>query len=189
MRPQQKLVPNSPGIRPQQRRRIRVRAIGCGSLFLVLNIAELAIAHVESSPAQIKPGKPATIAFTIPHGCNGSATIGVDIKLPTSISETKTVAPKGWTGAITNGVAMFSGGTLDAKTKGAFTITFTAPKSDGVLKFPTVQKCVKGRNSWIEPPNTDGTEPEYPIPTVTVSSKTAKSTKSKPKHHHPDAQK
>ena len=139
-------------------------------------------AHVEPSPAVIRPGTIATVSFTIPHGCSGSPTIGVAIKLPAGLLDAKSTAPKGWTVTIRNSIATFRGGSLPAKTPGKFPITFTAPKNEGKLLFPTVQTCTVGKTSWTEPTPADGAEPDYPIPTVLVASSASKTTKTTKRH-------
>jgi periplasmic copper chaperone A len=147
------------------------RRIALVAALMLIAATGVAAAHVDSSPRKIKAGSAAVVTFTIPHGCDGSATTGVDIKIPAEITDAAAVAPKGWKGTVTNSVAVFSGGVLAAKAKGKFTIKFTAPDKIGVLSFPTVQRCVKGKTLWVEPANSDSSESSHPAPTVRVVAK------------------
>ena len=166
--------PNSLSIvRPARRSWLRrgFLATVVGSLVLVAMPVE---AHVEATPAVVKPGVKATITLTVPHGCLSSPTIKLAVKLPATVTGAVPVAPKGWKGMVSGSVATFTGGPLPVKQTARFGITFTAPKTEGTLAFPTVQTCVKGENAWIQKPLANGAEPDYPIPTVVVSSKTSK---------------
>lgn len=126
-------------------------------------------AHVEASPAIIRPSAPATVTLTVEHGCAGSPTTKLAVKAPSSVTKFAGIAPKGWKAAVNGSVLTFSGGTLGAKTEGKFSFSFIAPKTEGTLMFPTVQTCVKGQTSWIELPLANGKEPKLPAPMVKVS--------------------
>jgi periplasmic copper chaperone A len=150
---------------------LRPHRIALGAALCVIVVAGAAAAHVDTSPTKVKAGSAAVVTFTIPHGCNGSATTGVDIKIPTEITDAVAVAPKGWKATVSNSVAIFSGGMLGAKAKGKFTLKFTAPTKVGVLTFPTVQRCVKGKTLWVEPASADSSESSHPAPSVKVVAK------------------
>lgn len=162
---------------------MRRRWVLLASPLLGVAFASSASAHVVPSPAAVKPGTVATVAFTIPHGCSGSPTTTVAIKVPPSLTDVKTVAPKGWTGSVKNSVATFRGGSLPAKTKGKFSLTFTAPKTGGKLLFPTIQTCAVGKTSWTEPTPADGSVPDHPIPVVLVTSSPPKTKTTTPIHN------
>jgi periplasmic copper chaperone A len=132
-------------------------------------------AHLESSPSQVAPGASATITFTVAHGCAGSPTTKVRMKVPATLKDVTVRPPKGWTGSIAGSVATFSGPPIPAKSATSFKVSFTAPKTVGVLMFPSIQQCSKGENDWIERPLANGKEPEHPAPTVRVSTSLAKS--------------
>jgi periplasmic copper chaperone A len=141
-----------------------------------------ASAHLEGSPSQIAPGTSATITFTVAHGCAGSPTTKVTMKLPITLKDVKVQPPKGWTGSVAGSVATFTGPPIPAKSVTGFKVSFTAPKTLGVLTFPSIQQCSKGENDWIELPLANGKEPEHPAPKVLVSAAPAKSV-STSKHH------
>lgn len=147
------------------------RSLGLGTtaLALLVTTATGAGAHIHTSPKKVRPGASATVSFLIGHGCSGSPTTSVAIKVPATVSKVSGVAPKGWTALLSKSVVTFTGGTLADKTKGSFGVSFTAPAKTGPLLFPTVQSCVKGKNSWIDAPLANGEEPENPAPFVVVT--------------------
>ena len=151
----------------------RCFGLATAAFALLMTTALDASAHVHTSPQQVKPGTSATVFFAIGHGCSGSPTTSVAIKVPATVSKVSGVAPKGWTALLSKSVVTFTGGTLADKTKGSFGVSFTAPAKTGTLLFPTVQSCVKGKNSWIDAPLANGEEPENPAPLVMVANRLA----------------
>ena len=143
--------------------------LATATLAVLVTTASGAGAHVHTSPEQVKPGAPATVFFVIGHGCSGSPTTAVAIKVPAAATKISGVAPKGWSASISNWVVTFAGGTLADGVKASFGVRFTAPAKTGTLLFPTVQTCVKGKNSWIDAPLAGGGEPENPAPVVVVT--------------------
>ena len=122
----------------------------------VFGSAGVASAHVGVSPRVVKAGAKATVSLTIPHGCAGSPTTKVAVKAPASVNGLTARAPEGWTASVSGSVVTFAGGSLDAKTKGRFSFSFTAPKTEATLVFPTIQTCAKGETAWIELPLANG---------------------------------
>jgi periplasmic copper chaperone A len=149
----------------------RMMFCAVASALMVVITGHAASAHVHSSPDKVVSGASATVSFVIGHGCAGSPTTKVAIKVPSTVTKVNGVAPKGWKATVNGAVVTFSGSTLADKTKGLFGVSFVAPSKTGVLEFPTVQTCVKGETSWIQPTPASGKEPDYPIPTVTVIAK------------------
>ncbi len=155
----------------------RSLGLATATLAVLVTTASGAGAHVHTSPEKVKPGASATVFFVIGHGCTGSPTTAVAIKVPATVSNVSGVAPKGWTASVRNSVVTFTGGMLVDKTKGSFGVRFTAPAKTGTLFFPTVQTCAKGKNSWIDAPLAGGAEPENPAPFVAVTNTPAAATK------------
>ena len=135
----------------------------------LLAVAGTALAHIAPSPIAIEAGAPATITFNVEHGCAGSNTTGIDIKVPDGITDAAATAKSGWTTSAAGGVVKFGGGNLDAKTPDTFTITFTAPTTPGVINFPIVQHCVVGETDWIQIQEAGQPEPANPAAQVTVT--------------------
>jgi periplasmic copper chaperone A len=130
--------------------------------------APTAAAHVEPTPTKVKAGSRATIGFQIPHGCAGSPTTKLAVRLPTGLSDVTPVAKTGWTATVANGVLVFTGGPLPATKKSIFSFIATFPNTIGARSFPTVQTCVKGQTAWIQPSPGGQPEPEFPAPVVKV---------------------
>jgi periplasmic copper chaperone A len=135
----------------------------------LLVVAVPAWAHLEPSPSEVRPGKETTVTFTVAHGCSGSPTKKVSMKLPSGIIKPVVTGPKGWTATISGGTATFAGPPIAATKKTSITVRFTAPNRKGILVFPAVQYCVKGSTAWIEPTPPAGDEPDHPAPIVTVT--------------------
>ena len=149
-------------------RRAGFTSLATSGLLLVVG-AGLASAHVDPDPVAIEAGKPATVAFNIEHGCSGLPTISLAFKVPDGVTDAVPVSKDGWTSTAADGVITFSGGSLGSATPDSFSISFTAPATAGVIRFPVVQTCVQGELSWIEIPVDGQPEPEYPAPTITVT--------------------
>ncbi len=156
----------------------RSLGLATATLALLVITASGAGAHVHTSPERVKPGASATVSFVIGHGCSGSPTTSVAIKVPATVTKVSGVAPKGWTASVSDSIVTFSGGSLVDKAKGSFAVTFTAPAKTGTLLFPTVQTCAKGKNSWIDAPLANGSEPKNPAPFVAVTNTPAPAKKS-----------
>lgn len=141
---------------------------GCG--LAVFAGAGIASAHVEPDPAAVEGGTAATVGFSPEHGCDGSPTTGIDIKIPSGVSDAQPVAKEGWDAIVDGDVIRFSGGqSPDADGPDTFSITFTAPTTPGVINFPIVQTCAEGSTDWLDVAVEGGAEPEHPAPAVLVT--------------------
>ena len=133
--------------------------------------------------------------FVVPHGCAGSATIKLRVRIPDGVIVTQTEPKAGWTvdetkgkytaeydhrGAkVAEGVkeVAWSGSRLPDKTREEFVIeTFLTGslKPDTSLFVPVVQECEQGTSRWIEIPH-DGAlhshELKWPAPGVRLMPK------------------
>lgn len=130
--------------------------------------ASPATAHVHTDPMTVKPGARATVAFRITHGCDGSPTVKVALRLPAGVTRATPVAVAGWKASARGRVVTWSGGRLAPTATQAFALTATFPATEGVLAFPMVQTCVKGENAWIDPTVAGQPEPAHPAPMIGV---------------------
>lgn len=162
----------SVAVRSRSTRRVVFVALTTAATF-GLTVASVS-AHLERSPTRVKPGASATITFTVAHGCAGSPTTKITMLLPARITNVVARGPKQWTASVAGGPATFSGDPVPANKPTAISLSFTAPKTEGVLSFPAVQQCVKGRTSWIEPTPPTEPNPTNPAPTITVSATAVK---------------
>ena len=146
-------------------------ALGAGAL-LALAPAISASAHVTASASSTAAGSYSVITFSVPHGCEGSPTIAVEIELPPSIlSVTPTVNPN-WTiekvlvpldepvedahgEAITErvGSVIYTavGDGLPDGYRDTFALSLQLPEGDvgDVVEFPTFQTCAEGSAEWV----------------------------------------
>ena len=144
-----------------------------GSVVATVALAGPAFAHLEASPTRVSPGSTVKVSFTPEHGCNGSPTVKLAIKLPAGVTATKPVGPKGFVGSVAGNILTFEKGSLADKARGSFAAVMTFPKTKGLLAFPAVQTCRKGSTSWIAVPTAAMPEPAHPAPRIGVGVKTA----------------
>jgi periplasmic copper chaperone A len=141
------------------------------------------LAALASTPASahvlLDQEKPAVVGadykavFIIPHGCAGSATVKLRVRIPEGVIVTKAEPKAGWSvdesrgkfaaeydyhGAkVSEGVkeVAWSGGEVPDKTREEFvidTVLTDELKPDTSLFFPVVQECEQGVSRWIEIP-------------------------------------
>lgn len=138
---------------------------------LALSPALTASAHVSASATSTVAGSHTVVTFSVPHGCDGSPTVVLEIEVPESvISVTPTVNPN-WT-IVKNMVPLEtaqqdSHGHDIAERVGSVTYTavgdglpegyrdtvaLSLQLPDGeagdVVAFPTLQSCVEGSVAW-----------------------------------------
>ncbi len=132
--------------------------------------AGTASAHIEPDPAAAQEGTAVTVGFTVEHGCAGSPTTGLDIKLPDGIADAEAVDKAGWTGTVDAGVVRFSGGpSPSGEASDVFSISFTAPATPGDVHFPTVQTCVQGSVDWLDVAHVGQADADHPAPTIRIT--------------------
>jgi uncharacterized protein YcnI len=145
-----------------------------------------ASAHVELETETAPVDSFYKAVLTVPHGCEGSATIRLRVQVPEGVISVKPMPKPGWQIEITKGKYAksyeFYGSQL---TEGVKELSWTgklpdeyydefvfqakltdALKAGSMLYFPAVQECEKGVERWIEIP-AEGTDPEsyeHPAP-------------------------
>lgn len=159
------------------------------SLSIVSSLFSLVSAHASLNPS-VSTGSYSQTNLRVPHGCNGSDTLSVQVSIPANLSSVKPQKVAGWTitiskrplavpitsesgAAITDEVdsITWAQGSLPDTEYQDFGITFKAPPSpDGtVFYFPVVQSCVSGFfNNWTQIPTGDGKKLSFPAPTFTI---------------------
>jgi uncharacterized protein YcnI len=152
---------------------------------VALAVAGLAAAHVGTTPGEAPAGKTSVVGFTIGHGCDGSPTRSVTIRLPAGITSAKPRPKAGWSLVVKRGTLpqpvkdaegnTVTKGTLEVTWRGnlpdayfdTFELRLGLPNTPGkTLYFPTVQRCSKGLHRWIQIPVAGKPEPESPAPGV-----------------------
>lgn len=137
-----------------------------------------------------KPGAWHVVEIGITHGCAGSPTHTVKIKLPDGIVNARPQVKPGWTLSMTKrkletpiaaeGVNLtdvadeitWTGGRLADLEFDRFAVLVKLPSEPGrTLYFKTIQECDKGQHRWIEIPEGGKRWGEYkePAPFVQLS--------------------
>jgi uncharacterized protein YcnI len=161
----------------------------CGILAAAF-AAGSASAHVTLETAQAQVGGSYKAVFRVGHGCSGSPTVAIRVKIPAGMIAVKPMPKPGWKldtvtskydkpvkyfdSQLTEGVSevSWSGGKLlDAHydefiLRGAFTRDLPVGK---MAYFPLVQECEKGIHRWIEIPVEGKPEPAEPAPGVKLT--------------------
>jgi uncharacterized protein YcnI len=155
---------------------------------VALLLAGAAAAHVGTIPGKAPAGQTSEIGFAIGHGCDGSPTRSVSIRIAAGITSAKPKPKPGWRitikrgklpqpvkdfegNTVTRGVlsVTWSGGSLPDAYYDTFELRLGMPSTPGkTLYFPTVQRCAKGLYRWIQIPKKGQGEPEFPAPEVTL---------------------
>ncbi|PZA12097.1 hypothetical protein DNX69_08725 [Rhodopseudomonas palustris] len=131
-----------------------------------------ALAHVTLQPNKAPAGNYFQAALSVPHGCDGSATLAVRVKIPDGVLSVKPQMKPGWTVDIktrkiegeqpklhgkiiteTVDEVSWRGGPLPDNLYDTFGLVMKLPDAAGkTLYFPVVQECEKGVHRWIEIP-------------------------------------
>jgi uncharacterized protein YcnI len=153
---------------------------------VALIVVGTSAAHVEPAVEEAPAGASTIIPFVVPHGCDGSPTRSVSVKIAAGVTSAKPQAKPGWKLTITRGKlpkpvkdfagntvtrgvlsVTWSGGNLPDSQFDTFNILLGMPNTPGkTVYFPVVQRCARGVTRWIEIPKKGQEEPEHPAPGV-----------------------
>lgn len=133
-----------------------------------------ASAHIDPDPKQAQAGSRLTVGFTVEHGCDGSPTVQLDMRLPDGVTDAAAETVENWTGSVETTsegtVVSFVGGPLADDVEGTFDVTMTLPPTpDTTIYFPFVQRCEVGEIRWIGIPQQPGDELDEPAPAMTLT--------------------
>jgi hypothetical protein len=154
-------------------------ALGCAAL------AAPASAHVVLVQKQAPAGSYYRAQFMVGHGCEGSATVSVQVDIPEGVPVARPQPKAGWVLSYETGplaeLAMVHG---KPKTEGIRRVTWTGgPLPDeqyeefgmmlflakpGRLHFRVLQTCEKGANDWAGVAVEGGPKPAFPAATLDV---------------------
>lgn len=134
-------------------------------------LAGVAQAHVTANPNEGPADSYFRTALRIGHGCEGSPTVAVRVKLPDGVTSVRPQMKPGWTIEIkmrkldkpidaghgrmiteTIDEIAWRGGPLPDAYFDEFGLSLRLPAAGSALYFPTVQECEKGVHRWIEIP-------------------------------------
>jgi len=170
------------------------RFLPAASLAALLLAATPALAHVELEKNTAPAGGDFKLVFMVPHGCAGSATVGLRVKIPDGVIKAKPMPKAGWTlttvseklaqpvqyygKTLTEDVREidWTDGNLPDDYYDEFTIVAKLPDKPGaVIYFPVIQQCAKGESRWIEIPaqGQTGEDLKRPAPALILGPKQA----------------
>jgi uncharacterized protein YcnI len=170
------------------------RLLPAASLAATLLAATPALAHVELEKNNAPAGGDFKLVFMVPHGCAGSATVALRVKIPDGVIKAKPMPKAGWTlttvseklaqpvqyysTTLTEDVREidWTAGNLPDDYYDEFTIVAKMPDKPGtVIYFPVIQQCDKGESRWIEIPaqGQTGEDLKRPAPALTLGPKQA----------------
>ncbi len=135
-------------------------------------LAATASAHVTLERASAPAGSYYKAVLQVPHGCKGSPTVAIRVRIPDGVTSAKPQPKPGWTLAIKRSKlpqpvdaghgrtideavseVAWSGGSLADAEFDEFKIMLKLPDRAGAtLYFPVVQQCKSGVQRWIEVP-------------------------------------
>ncbi|KAI8973744.1 hypothetical protein BDF20DRAFT_883885 [Mycotypha africana] len=148
-------------------------------VLLIIGAISSSQAHITLSPKFGEPGQDVTTAFHVPHGCNGSSTIGISVTLPQQnlghiVPQTVTdwILTMTYTDSTntTLKTVEWTGGVLKPTDALDFPIRFSVPQvdlssqSNVTLYFPVHQTCEVGSTDW----NATGGQKGEPAPTFVI---------------------
>jgi uncharacterized protein YcnI len=149
-----------------------------------LMLSSPAPAHVTLEQKEATIGAAYKAVLRVPHGCDGSATVALRVRIPEGYIGVKPMPKPGWKldvklgkyprpfnlrdAKVSEGVTEvdWSGGNLPDAYYDEFVLTGTIGDdlpSGQAMYFPVVQECEKGVHRWIEIP-AGGAEPPEPAP-------------------------
>jgi uncharacterized protein YcnI len=143
-----------------------------------------ASAHITLETREAEADSSYKAVFRVPHGCEGSPTVKLTVKIPEGVIGVKPMPHPGWTieivkgkyakaydyfhGKLTEGVTQvtWSGGNLPDDYYDEFVLrgSLAADLPAGTIYFPVVQECEKGVDRWIEIPETGKSAEDYEKP-------------------------
>jgi uncharacterized protein YcnI len=136
-----------------------------------LALAPVAQAHVTLETRQAPVGSYYKAVLRVPHGCSGSDTTALRVRIPDGVLEVKPMPKPGWTLTIKTGTyphpqalhgskvdhgvqeIAWTGGDLPDAYYDEFTFRAylaSSLKPGTTLYFPTIQECKTGVSRWID---------------------------------------
>lgn len=146
-------------------------------------------AHVHASSDNAVRGAMAIVTFQVPNESNtGALTTALTITLP-NVASARTESLPGWTAKLDRDAASGTvrsvtwtaapNGGIGPDQFGLFRLSVKLPDTDTV-SFPAAQTYADGTVvNWDQQPRADGSEPEHPVPTLSLATAPAG-----PHQHH-----
>lgn len=139
----------------------------------LLLAAAPAAAHVTLTASTTSAGATAEITLEVPHGCAGSATTEIAVRVPDGVGDVEAVDSVRWSADVSAESVVF---TTDRPVPDALRdeVSFSVRLPDdpgAVLVFPVVQRCEEGESAWTEVADDAGSRDdlEQPAPVLVVT--------------------
>jgi uncharacterized protein YcnI len=139
----------------------------------VLLGAAPASAHVTLTPSSTAAGTTSVVTMLVPHGCEGSATTEVAVRVPDSVTEVAVESTGRWQAEVAAGALTYR--TDDPLPDGVEdSVEFTVRLPDDIgatLVFPVVQRCEGSEAAWTEVAADEASREalEMPAPVIVVT--------------------
>ncbi|HYP45693.1 MAG TPA: YcnI family protein [Propionibacteriaceae bacterium] len=152
--------------------RARILAVAAGAAVLLVSGIGAANAHVTVETGNAAAGSTALLTFSVSHGCDGSPTTRVAVKIPAGINSAAPTINPGWSVSkkmqrLANPVTDSHGTSVTERVdqviytarspladgyRDTFTVAVPLPEdAEGrTLAFPTIQTCQRGETAWID---------------------------------------
>lgn len=181
-------VQHRPAVRPAT-----AVATALGAAALAVLLPGSAQAHVGMSADSTAAGSHALLTLAVPHGCEGSPTTRISVRIPAGIDDVTPAVNPGWTvrkvekkldppvtaedgDQLTSRVAEVVWTARQPLPDGfrdslALQVVLPAGSAGQQLAFPTLQTCVEGETAWTQVPS-DGQghdDLDHPAPAVLVT--------------------
>lgn len=174
--------------RPTTRARVALVLAGTGGIVALTAVA--ASAHVSVTPSTTAAGSSAVLTFAVGHGCDGSSTTAITIRMPDGVVDVSPTVHPGWAaeketetlaepvedghgGSYTERVAQVVYTATDPLPEGyraTFELQLPLPGEAGDrVVFPVIQECEVGENAWVQTTAAGEDEPELPAPYVDLT--------------------
>lgn len=142
--------------------------LAISTVIAVVSLSDPALAHVDPDPTEAQAGSRTSVGFTVQHGCDGSPTTQLDMRLPDGVTGPQPQPPEGWVGSVESNVVTFAGGPLPDEQSLTFRVLLTLPPTpDVTIYFPFVQRCEVGEIRWIAiPSDGSGADLDEPAPAM-----------------------
>ncbi|GAA5117366.1 YcnI family protein [Alloalcanivorax gelatiniphagus] len=140
---------------------------------LVLLGASPAAGHVTIAVSTTEAGAVAQVRLEVPHGCVGSATTEIAVRMPPGVSEVDADSTERWAAdPRADSVTFRTDDPLPDALRDEVVLSLRLPDDVGaVLVFPVVQRCEEGESAWTEVAEdaASGDALELPAPVVVVT--------------------
>ena len=132
-----------------------------------------ASAHVTITASTTAAGATAVVRLEVPHGCAGSATTEVSVRMPAEVREVAAESTERWVVEQSDdGLTFRTDAPLPDALRDEVAFSVRLPEEVGTeLVFPVVQRCEEGESAWTEVAEDAASREELdqPAPVVVVT--------------------